>query len=302
MIEILQPGLLTTIQDAGRRGYESYGVPRSGVFDPFLSDVANKLVGNPPGTPLIEFAMVGPNLLFHRKRRIAVSGFGIQYQSEGNNVESFRSVLIGEGAELRFVHMKGCYGYIAVAGGIQMNQILGSVSTYVAGGIGKRLTRGNALKVGEPFGPAYRLRSNYWDFPVEPVIHLVDAPHTSLFQDRERQRLCDHSYKISTQSNRMGIRLEGPVLAAPVIRRSVPALPGAVQVPRSGSPIVLGPEGPTTGGYAQMAMICRVSWTVLAARRPGEAIRFQWSAVEEARKMWAFRNQLLNTLDAWEPL
>jgi allophanate hydrolase subunit 2 len=98
----------------------------------------------------------------------------------------------------------------------------------------------------------------------------------------------------------MGIRLDGASLDGPVLRRSVPALPGALQVPRSGLPLVLGPEGPTTGGYAQLGMIARVSWTSLAAAPPGASVQFEWTNAERARTMWAERQKLFTMKEAWE--
>src|SRR5262245_56547377 len=115
MIEVLQPGLLTTIQDSGRKGYELYGVPRSGFFDPFLAGIANRLVGNSIDAPLLEFAMIGPTLAFHQACVIAITGLDVLYK----DVPLFRAFTVSKGSVLQFAGMKGWFGYIALAGGIR---------------------------------------------------------------------------------------------------------------------------------------------------------------------------------------
>jgi antagonist of KipI len=301
MIEVLQPGLLTTVQDAGRRGYEAYGFPHSGFFDPFLAAAANRLVGNPIDAPLLEFAMIGPTLAFHRSTSIAISGLAVAYECE-QQIPEFKAIAVQEGNVLRFKQMKGWFGYLAVSGGIVATKMLGSVSTHFAGGLGKRLEKGGRLNFGESAGEIYELRSGYWSYPEDPVLHLLPAHHTSEFQRSELQKITSHSYRIHLQSNRMGIRLEGASVHPPALKRSVPALTGIVQVPGSGMPIVLGPEGPTTGGYAQIGMLSRTSWTVLAGKRPGDTVRFDWIDVEKARQMWQVRRNLLTMQDAWRRL
>ena len=296
MIEVVQPGLLTTIQDSGRKGFEAYGVPVSGPFDPFLAALANRLCGNDLNAPVLEFAMVGPTLQFHEKGRVALCGFGIQYELNDRIVPELMTIELPAGSILKFVGMQGWFGYISFAGGIETQageKVLSSVSTYLAGGIGRRLEKGQMLRNGpEPAGVS-GLRSVSWSFPQEPVLYLLPAQHTSRFSNIECQKICEHSYKISLQSNRMGIRMDGPVIDAPVIRRSAPALPGTVEIARSGLPIILGPEGPTTGGYAQVGVISRTSWTVLAGSKPGSKLRFQWTDPQMARATWDYRQGLL---------
>jgi biotin-dependent carboxylase-like uncharacterized protein len=299
MIEILQSGWMTTIQDTGRNGFQAYGVPTSGAFDPFLARVANKLVGNSFDQPFLEFAIAGPSLAFHVDAVMAVCGSGLIYELDGSRIPEFSAVRVRAGAKLNFVRMNGWYGYLAAAGGFDVDPILGSASTSLAAGIGKRLMKDDQLKVRSHSTELYSLRPGYWNYPQESVLHLLPSLHTSHFQERERRKIADHSYRISPQSNRMGIRFQGATLEAPSIRRSVPAIPGTVQIPRDGLPIILGPEGPTTGGYAQMAVISRLSWTVLAVQKPGETIRFDWLNVEDARRMWNFREKLLDSPEAW---
>ena len=296
MIEVVQPGLLTTIQDSGRRGFEAYGVPVSGPFDPFLAALANRLCGNDLHAPVLEFAMIGPTLQFHEKGRVALCGFGIQYELNSRSTPKLMPFEVSAGSVLKFVGMQGWFGYLGFAGGIETqagDKVLASGSTYLAGGIGKRLEKGQMLSTGPDRPVASLLRSVPWSFPQEPVVYLLPAQHTSRFSNKECQKISEHSYKISSQSNRMGIRMDGAVIDAPTIRRSAPTYPGTVEIPRSGLPIVLGPEGPTTGGYPQIGVISRTSWTVLAGSRPGSALRFQWTDPETARASWLYRQDLL---------
>ena len=302
MIEVLQPGLLTTVQDLGRKGFESHGVPRSGAFDPFLASIANKLTGNRIDEPLLEFALAGPTLRFHTAAIIAIAGSGVEYELDGHVISSFHSVAVPAGSDLRFVKIKGWYGYISVGGGIKTIRVLGSSSTYVAGGIGARLKKNEKLEMGSTSAERFMLRDSYWNFPADPLVYLLPSQHTSRFNIRERQKITENSYKIESQSNRMGIRLDGPHLDAPVLRRSTPAILGSVEVSGSGAPIILGPEGPTTGGYAQLAVISRTSWTTLAITPPGQKIRFEWTDRETACKMWEYRQKLFTSPEAWQPL
>src|SRR5262249_39316370 len=132
MIEVLQPGVLTTIQDSGRNGYQAYGIPRSGALDPFLAAIANRLAGNPSHAPLLEFALIGPNLRFQQDCRVAVAGFGCEYQLDGKPFPDFTTVPVRAGSTLTFSRMEGWFGYLAFSGGILAPQVLGSASTYLA--------------------------------------------------------------------------------------------------------------------------------------------------------------------------
>ena len=302
MIEILQPGLLTTIQDSGRNGYEAYGVPRSGFFDLFLAEIANRLIGNQIDAPLLEFAMIGPTVVFEESCAIAITGFEVTYKKGNQVIPQFQAFSIEKGSVLQFGGMKGWFGYIAVAGGIRGEKVLGSVSTHFSANLGKKLSKGDRLETGDPADEFYELRKEAWSFPEDAPLDLLPACHTEDFLKSELRKITEQDYVVSSQSNRMGIRLEGSRVESPILKRSVPALIGAVQVPGSGMPIILGPEGPTTGGYAQIGIISRVSWTVLAAKTPGSSLTFSWIEPEKARTDWNDRKSLFVTPDAWRRL
>jgi antagonist of KipI len=299
MIEVLQPGVLTTIQDMGRNGYQAYGIPRSGALDPFLAAIANRLAGNPSHAPLLEFALIGPSLRFQQDCRIAVTGFGCEYQLDGKPVPEFTTVPVHAGSTLTFNRMEGWFGYLAFSGGILVPQVLGSASTYLAGKIGDRLTVQSKFDAGSSHGPCYSLRKGFLQFRGTNILTILPSLHTDQFTFRERRALIQEEYRISIHSNRMGIYLEGTAIHAPQVDRSAPAFAGAIQVPKSGRPIVLGPEGPTTGGYPQIAALSRISWTTLARIQPGRTLRLQWMEIEQARKIWKYRAQILTSREVW---
>jgi antagonist of KipI len=299
MIEVINPGLLTTIQDGGRKGHERYGFPQSGFFDPFQAAIANRLVGNALDAPLLEFALIGPTLRFLKQASVAVIGFDVDYECE-KPLPTNGAVLVKEGSVLRFVAMKGWFGYIAISGGILTEKILGSASTYFAGGLGVRLQKNSTILFGESNREVWRPREGRWNLPKKTDLQLLPAQNSSEFARSQLQKITNIEYRIHSQSDRMGIRLEGEPLEASNVQRSVPTLPGVVQIPGSGLPIILGPEGPTTGGYAQIGILSRTSWTILAGTRPGSKIRFAWGETNAARKEWNERQSIFTDPNAWQ--
>jgi antagonist of KipI len=300
MIEVLQPGL-TTIQDLGRSGWESLGMPPSGAFDPFLAKVANQLAGNSHDAPLLEFALVGPSLRFHKSYTIAFAGFSVRYRLNGNNVPEFSAFNVNAGSELKFTGMSGWFGYLAVTGGIQIQKILGSASTYAAAGIFGRLKTGDQLQSGKMNNQGFAVRKEFLKLPERNVLHILEAAHTPLFNEQSKKLISSNEYLLTTQSDRMGARLQGTAIEVPKIRRSVPTLPGVIQIARSGQPIILGPEGPVTGGYPQIGILSQTSRTTLAAIQPGKLLRFEWIELEMARDQREQRDQIFSDSRIWEP-
>jgi antagonist of KipI len=299
MIEVLQPGI-TTIQDLGRIGFESIGVPRSGAFDPFLAKVANQLVGNSHNVPLLEFALVGPSLRFHKACSLAFLGFSVQYNVNGKSVPEFKVFRVEAGEELYFKGMSGWFGYLAISGGIRIEKILGSASTNAAAGIFERLKSGDQLQSIEMNRQSFGIKKQSLPLPENNVLHILEAAHTHLFHEQSKMLISANEYKVTLQSDRMGARLQGAAIEVPEIKRSVPTLPGVIQIARSGQPIILGPEGPITGGYPQIGIISETSWTTLAAIQPGKSLRFQWINLEQAKKYRDQRNQIFFDKGIWK--
>lgn len=299
MIEVLQPGI-TSIQDLGRPGWESSGMPRSGAFDPYLARVANQLTGNSHDAPLLEFALVGPSLRFHESCTIASAGFSVKYTSNGNPVSEFCAFKVEAGQELRFNEMHGWFGYLAISGGIQIEKILGSASTYAAAGIFGRLKSGDQLQSGKSGKQCFAINKDLLMLPKNNVLPILEAAHSHLFTEQSRKSISSNDYLLTLQSDRMGARLQGTEIEVPEIKRSVPTLPGAIQIARSGQPIILGPEGPVTGGYPQIGILSQSSWTTLAAIQPGKSLRFKWINLEEAKSYRDQRSQIFSDTTIWE--
>jgi biotin-dependent carboxylase-like uncharacterized protein len=293
MIEVLTPGI-TTIQDAGRKGLEQFGMPRSGALDPFLARLANRIAGNHLDAPLLEFALLGPTLRFLQPCSFVVAAFSSRYLLNEKLVAEFELINVTAGSVLRFQQMEGWFGYLAFTGGIQAEKILGSASTYVPGKIGKRIAAKDQINLHAQTQPKFFSKAGF-EFPkASNILKILDATHTNLFHTSSKKLICENEYTILAQSDRMGIRLEGTPLQVPEVRRSIPALPGVIQVSRSGQLIILGPEGPVTGGYPQIAILSQTSWTTLARTRPGKKIRFEWITLEKARDLKIKHEQIFN--------
>ena len=208
MIEVLLPGI-TSIQDAGRRGFEQFGMPRSGALDPFLARLANKLVGNKVDAPLLEFALVGPTLILHKSCSAALTSFNCRYSMNGKPVPEFEAFSVAPGSTLRFEGMDGWFGYLAFSCAIECEKILGSASAYVSGGIGKRLMQRQQLILGPESERRYSISKEELGLNKENPLHILEATHTTLFTDHARKLISESEYTISPQSDRMGIRLDG---------------------------------------------------------------------------------------------
>lgn len=302
MIEVLFPGAYTTIQDLGRKGHEIHGMPASGAFDPFLASIANRLVGNPLEAALLEFALAGPTLRIHRETTFAVVAWNASYRLNGAEIPCFRAASAKAAGLIEFNGMEGWFGYIAFGGGIDHEKVLGSSSTYALGRIGRRLVKGDRIQVGISATAGCALPSEAVGFRSVPIVRILPSLHTDLFAERDLNTLVTNEYRILPNSDRMGIALHGTEINAPRVVKSAPAFPGSLQVLPSGQLLLLGPEGPTTGGYPQIAILSRLSWTMLAQSRPGNKIRFQWTTREQALQMLEYRDSIFKTEAAWRHL
>ena len=223
-----------------------------GAFDPFLASVANQLTGNSHDAALLEFALVGPSLRFHKSFTLAFTGFSVSYTLNGNPLFEFRAFTVEPGQELRFKSMAGWFGYLAVSGGIQIEKILGSASTYAAAGIFGRLKSGDQLQSGEMTEQSFAVKKESLMLP-KIISFIFLKPHIPIcLTNVQKCLISSGEYKLTLQSDRMGARLQGAAIEIPEIKRSIPTLPGAIQIARSGQPIILGPEGPVTGGIHKL--------------------------------------------------
>jgi biotin-dependent carboxylase-like uncharacterized protein len=272
MIEVEATGPLTSVQDLGRPGWASLGVPRSGAFDRDAAMLANRLVGNEPGTALLEVTLGGLALRIHDAATLALTG------APCPGLDLNTAVSLPGGAALRLrPPATGARSYLAVRGGVVVDPVLGSRSTDLLSGLGPApLQVGDRLDVGPPpaASPAAEPAP---PFPPRDVIRVVPGPRADWLAHDALDVLVRTPWSVRPASNRVGVRLDGPALTRSRTEElpSEPTLPGAVQVPADGRPIVFGPDGPVTGGYPVIAVAVAADLGVLAQQRPGDRVRFR---------------------------
>jgi biotin-dependent carboxylase-like uncharacterized protein len=293
MIELLHVPSLLTVQDGGRRGYRKLGVPVSGFMDDFSARIANYLVGNPGDAPLLEFLLTGPAIRFNASAVFAVTG-DVEVKLNGIPIEPWTSHWAKRGDVLEVGTLRsGLYGYISFAGGIKCERLLGSCSTYPRAGLGRPLKAGDRLSVGrailtgrEGRSLPLELRPNYPQDKVE--VRVVLGPDLEHFTKDGIETFLDSTYTITPESDRMGYRLDGPVIEhsekGPDIVTG-PLVPGSIQVPGSGKPIIMMKDAQTTGGYAKIASVITADLPVLAQSRPGVRVRFKEVDIGEAHDL-----------------
>lgn len=312
-LKVLRPGVLVTVQDLGRRGLQHLGVVQGGAMDPASHRIANALVGNRADAATLEIALSGPELLLGCDALIALYGARFAAEIDGAPLPQSRPLLARSGARLRIGSVEaGCFGYLALAGGMEIEPTLGSRSTYLAGGFGgwrgKSLERGAVVALAsdaeslalarfERLTARQRSRAvargatTRWSVPAvtlpehdEPVIRAVDGVHAALFDEAVRAAFFAERWRIAPDSNRMGYRLFGPhvALAHPTEILSQPTCLGTVQVPPGGQPIVLMADHQTTGGYPRIAEVIAADAPSLAQLRPGAWLRFASVTLAEA--------------------
>ncbi|HZM80793.1 MAG TPA: biotin-dependent carboxyltransferase family protein [Candidatus Limnocylindrales bacterium] len=273
MLEVLATGPVATVQDLGRRGYQQLGVPRSGALDRAALTRANLLVGNDPSAAGLELSLGRFRALFHADAVLAVAGAPAPVTIAGRPVELEAPQPIHAGEELRVaVPTRGLHVYLAIAGGIEVAPVLGSRSTDTLSGIGPPPLRpGTRLPLGSARGPSTK-PPRTMDPPAE--IRVKFGPRDDWFTDP--LALTRNPYRLST-SNRIGARLDGPALT-----RSIPGelpseglIPGAIQVPGDGRPIVFLADHPATGGYPVIAVVHPDDLAFVAQARPGASVVFR---------------------------
>lgn len=253
----IKPGLFTTIQDQGRTGLAYYAIPRSGVMDSNAADRANTLVGNELTASLIETTMIGPTILFHSATTIALTGADMQWKINDQPVSINRSLYIQAGEVLKSGSARtGIRSYLAIQGKIMAKESYGSCSTYSYAKLGHN--EGQALKKGEELRWEV-IAESYMEIelssaPIPRRFQIFCGPEYDLLADEAKAQLVDREFMITPDSNRMGARLAGPQLMLTAgLEKSVAVLPGFIQLPMSGQPIVILQDGQTTGGYPRIA-------------------------------------------------
>jgi biotin-dependent carboxylase-like uncharacterized protein len=277
---VVATGMQTLVQDAGRPGFGSSGVGRSGAFDRAAHRQANLLVGDPADAPALEVLGGGLRLRSTREHVLAVTGAVGSIRVDGHPVEHGRSFVVLPDQAVRLDTFDvGLRAYIAAGGGFLADEVLGSCSTDTLSGLGPvPLAAGTKLPCGFPAGPPL----DGLDVPAliasgSTSVNVVLGPRDGWFTDAAVARLLASAWTVSPTSNRIGIRLEGPALERSRDGElpSEPCVFGSIQVTSAGLPVVLGPDHPVTGGYPVIAVVADRHLDRLAQLRPGETLRFR---------------------------
>jgi allophanate hydrolase len=297
-LEVIGPGLHTTVQDLGRIGFQDVGLPASGPLDRVSMRLANALVGNPPNTPALELLVQGPTLkVVADSVRVALVGSNAEIEIRSGTprrIPAGQSLTLVRDDVFRVgVLSDSVAAYLAIEGGLELAPVLGSASTYARGRIGglngRRFQRGDAvpLTLGRAAVRAERALASPLDLALDQPIRVILGPQTDYFTDEAVRTFLASDYTVSAHSDRMGFRLEGPALAHAkgynIVSDGI--VTGSVQVPGSGKPIVLMVDHQTTGGYPKIATVISADIPVMGRRKPGRTLRFEAVEVSEAGRL-----------------
>ena len=299
------PGVLTTIQDEGRYGYEQFGMSPAGPMDLKAFRTANLLVGNDPGESALEATVLGPTLRFDQSNVIAVTGADMVPVLNGQPCPMYQAVAVKAGDQLRLGAAKtGCRSYLAFAGGLDVPQVMGSRATalqnQVGGYQGRKLAKGDQVGFRAPNTALAAPRIAPVPAPTgkEVTIRVILGPQDDMFTKEGINAFLSQPYTVSKDFDRMGCRLEGAVIQHKTDGNIISdgMVTGAIQVPTSGQPIIMLAERQTVGGYTKIATVISADLPLVGQRKTGDVIRFQAVTVEEAHRLWREFTQELEDL------
>jgi len=304
---VVEPGLLTTVQDLGRPGYQRVGIPPSGPLDRTAFVVANRLVGNPDGAAGLELTLRGPRLEVRRECVVAVTGAEMGFAVTGREAPAWTAVRLKPGDVVTFrMATAGCRAYLAVAGGLNVPPALGSRATYLRGRLGglegRALQKGDGLPVGASALALDRLEGRTVPlprcptYPSEVECRVVLGPQDDRFTPEGIAAFLEGPYMVTPQADRMGYRLKGPTITHArghdLISDGIPL--GGIQVPGEGQPIVLLVDRQTTGGYTKIATVISVDISRIGQTKPGQRVRFRQVTLAEAHAALAEEQRWLD--------
>jgi antagonist of KipI len=320
MITVVKSGLLTTVQDLGRPGYQQYGIVVGGALDGFSTRVTNLILGNDDNAAVLEMAQTGPELRFEKETLVAWCGADFEARIGVESLPRDRPVRVAAGETIAFGFARtGLRAWLAVAGGIDVPLVLGSRSTYRRAGIGghqgRTLAAGDILKVGLPGERSQQLlaslraagrRSTGWTVRPQtlggPVVagtmRAMVGPEWAWFTAEAHRAFFAEEWQATKEADRMGVRLQGPVLELIKPREMISSAvnTGIVQVPSAGQPIVLLPSRQSVGGYPRLAAVAAVDVGRFTQLRPGDTVRFQKITLAAAHELHLERERELTLI------
>lgn len=297
-IKIISPGLMTTVQDLGRFGYQQYGVSVSGAMDYVAARLANILADNDENEGLLEVTIIGPQIEFLSDTVIAITGGDIEPRINDTTICMNKSIAVSVGDSLSFKGIKqGCRCYIAFAGGIDAPIVMKSKSTFlkarIGGYKGRTLKPGDILNIGSHSASSSilskREANNFYDYGNGNVkLRVVLGPQEDAFTDEGIKTMFSNEYTVTNNSDRMGYTLEGAEIehkkGADIISDGIAM--GAIQVPSKGNPIIMMADRQTTGGYTKIGNVITVDLPKLAQSKPGDKIAFEKISLSEAHNLY----------------
>ncbi len=306
-VRVIKPGMLTTVQDAGRVGSQSFGFNVSGVMDRRSYRLANFLVGNYTDEAVLEMTMLGGSFVFLESNYIAVTGADMGAALEGVPIPMYETVFVRAGDTLSFSNAKtGMYTYLAAAGGFDVPQVLGSRSTNlkckIGGFEGRKLRSGDIVPFRQPLDTLGELRKHRLppeDFSGNHAdIRVILGPQDDYFTEKGIQTFLSAPYRITENADRMGYKLAGNPIeykdSVDIISDGI--VFGSIQIPPAGVPIVMLADRQTTGGYAKIATVITVDLPLLVQRKPGDTVYFHKIEAKEAERLYKKEQKQFETL------
>lgn len=302
-------GLLTTIQDAGRLGYQRYGLGVSGAVDVHAYIYANILVGNQKNEAVLELTLLGPTIEFTTGSVIAITGGDLAPAINGKPFPMYQAVRVNKGDMLSFgTPRSGCRAYIAFAGGLAVTPVMGSRSTYIKANLGgyegRKLTAGDEIAFRKPRACPPNLERRKMEpdvFGGSYTVRVLMGPQEDRFTKAGISTFLSQPYSVSNEFDRMGYRLSGPkiehVTDGNIITDGI--VFGAIQVPDSGQPIIMLSDRQTTGGYAKIASVINVDMPMVAQCKAGDTIRFVETDIETAQDAFLAQKQKYRDMRAY---
>jgi len=312
-ITVLNPGLLTSVQDAGRVGYQQFGVSVSGVMDPRAMKIANILVGNEDNEAVLECTMMGPQLRLDADNVIAITGGDLGPTLDNQPVENYAALAVRAGQTLRFTALRsGCRAYIAFAGGLDIPLVMDSRSTYmkakIGGFEGRKLQKDDAIGFRAPRSSLPNLDQRRVAPEVAPqrefTVRVLMGPQDDLFTPAGIQTFLSETYTVTNEFDRMGCRMEGAVIehisGGDIISDGIAF--GAIQVPTAGKPIIMLADRQTTGGYTKIANVITADFRIIGQLKGGDRVRFVKTDIETAQaELLAEREALRRLRETLDP-
>ncbi len=304
--EVLEPGVLTTVQDLGRYGFSQFGVPPSGALDTFSLRVGNLLVENSEETSCLEITLMGLKLKALREVVFAITGGDLLPTLNGEPLEMWRTHLLVERDVIVFKRIqRGCRSYLTVHGGFAVPKIMASQSTYLSGKFGgldgRALRRGDVLYTHDIPAPLDKLGLRFpsdWipSIEKEALLRVIPGPQDHHFTKKGFETFSSSPYRVTPQCDRMGVRLDGPKIERrPEVEESIISeglLSGAIQVPGDGKPIIILTEL-VSGGYTKIATVISPDLSNVAQLKPGDRVRFKPITIQEAHLLFKEQEERL---------